>query len=41
MPEPWASRLVHEGGGKVLVDERTLWKDGEFPTTLLVATERR
>src|SRR5439155_17562157 len=23
VPEPWASRLVVEGGGKVLVDERT------------------
>ncbi|MBL8976754.1 MAG: ABC transporter substrate-binding protein, partial [Myxococcales bacterium] len=25
VPEPWASRLVLEGGGKVLVDERDLW----------------
>src|SRR5262249_41375925 len=24
VPEPWATRLVQEGGGKVLVDERTL-----------------
>ena len=25
VPEPWASRLVLDGGGKVLVDEKTLW----------------
>lgn len=39
VPEPWASRLVVEGGGKVLVDERDLWPDGQFVTThLVVAT---
>lgn len=32
-PEPWASRLVLEADGHVLVDERDLWPDGEFPTT--------
>ncbi len=36
VPEPWATRLVQEGGGKVLVDERSLWPDGKFVTTLLV-----
>lgn len=35
VPEPWASRLVDEAGGEVLVDERDLWPDGEFPTTVL------
>ncbi|WP_280664442.1 MULTISPECIES: ABC transporter substrate-binding protein [unclassified Kitasatospora] len=39
LPEPWASRLVEEGGGHVLVDERSLWPDGRFATTeLVVAT---
>lgn len=39
VPEPWASRLVLEAGGEVLVDERDLWPDGEFLTThLVVAT---
>ena len=28
MPEPWATRLVLEGGGHVLVDEADLWPDG-------------
>ncbi|MBK5308084.1 MAG: ABC transporter substrate-binding protein [Frankiaceae bacterium] len=40
VPEPWASRLVLEGGGKVLVDERSLWPEGRFVTThLIVRTE--
>jgi len=38
-PEPWATRMVQEGGGKVLVDERSLWPGGQFVTTqLLVRT---
>jgi sulfonate transport system substrate-binding protein len=36
VPEPWASRLVAEGNGKVLVDERDLWPQGKFVTTDLV-----
>jgi NitT/TauT family transport system substrate-binding protein len=40
VPEPWATRLVLEGGGHVLVDERDLWPEGQFVTThLIVATE--
>ena len=40
VPEPWASRLVLEGGGRVLVDEKDLWPDGRFVTThLVVRTE--
>ncbi|MGH9272924.1 MAG: ABC transporter substrate-binding protein, partial [Ilumatobacteraceae bacterium] len=40
VPEPWATRLVAEGGGTVLVDEADLWPDGRFVTThLIVATE--
>jgi NitT/TauT family transport system substrate-binding protein len=37
VPEPWATRLILEGGGHVLVDERTLWPGGEFVTTHVVA----
>ncbi|MBB5159188.1 ABC transporter substrate-binding protein [Saccharopolyspora phatthalungensis] len=40
LPEPWASRLVHDAGAKVLVDEKQLWPEGKFPTTVvLVRTE--
>jgi sulfonate transport system substrate-binding protein len=36
VPEPWATRLILEGGGHVLVDERDLWPNGEFVTTHLI-----
>jgi NitT/TauT family transport system substrate-binding protein len=38
VPEPWATRLVQEGGGAVLVDERDLWPDGEYVTTHLIVS---
>jgi NitT/TauT family transport system substrate-binding protein len=39
VPEPWATRLINEGGGKILVDEADLWPDGKFVTTnVIVAT---
>jgi len=40
LPEPWASRLIVQGGAKILVDERDLWPQGRFVTTnLVVATQ--
>lgn len=33
VPEPWATRLVVEGSGKVFLDERSRWPDGKFVTT--------
>jgi NitT/TauT family transport system substrate-binding protein len=40
VPEPYASRLVLEGAGHVLVNEKDLWPDGRFVTThLIVRTE--
>jgi NitT/TauT family transport system substrate-binding protein len=36
VPEPWASRLAIDGGGKVLVDERDLWPGRKYVTTQLV-----
>jgi len=38
-PEPWASRLVQETGAVVAFDESTLWPDGKYPTTLVVASK--
>jgi len=37
-PEPWASRLVHEANGRVFLDERTLWPQGQFLTTELIVS---
>lgn len=40
VPEPWATRLINEGGGKVMVDEADLWPGGQFVTVhLIVRTE--
>lgn len=36
VPEPWATRLVFEGGAKVLVDERDLWPKKSFTATVLI-----
>lgn len=39
-PEPWASRLVHEANGRIFLDERSLWPQGQFVTAnLIVRTE--
>jgi NitT/TauT family transport system substrate-binding protein len=35
-PEPWASRLVRDAGGKVFIDERDLWPNHEFVITDLI-----
>jgi NitT/TauT family transport system substrate-binding protein len=34
--EPWVSRLVNEGNGKVLQDERDLWTGRKFATTVVI-----
>ncbi|TWF75486.1 NitT/TauT family transport system substrate-binding protein [Pseudonocardia hierapolitana] len=36
LPEPWSSRLVLDAGASVLLDERTLWPNGQFPTTVVL-----
>jgi NitT/TauT family transport system substrate-binding protein len=40
VPEPWGAILVHRAQGVIIVDERDLWPDGKFATTLLVASQR-
>ena len=36
--EPWVSRLEIEGGGKVFLEEKALWPEGKYATTLLVVS---
>ena len=38
VPEPWATRLIDEGGGHVLVNEADLWPEGQFVTTHLIVS---
>lgn len=39
VPEPWLSRLILQAGGRLLVDERTLWPGGRYATTVVVARQ--
>ncbi|MEU9062682.1 aliphatic sulfonate ABC transporter substrate-binding protein [Streptomyces sp. NPDC048430] len=39
VPEPTASKLVAEGG-KVLLDESTLWPDGKFVITNIIVSQK-
>src|SRR5918911_991441 len=37
VPEPWATRLVKEGNGRIFVDERDLWPpEGKFVTAHII-----
>lgn len=36
VPEPWGTRLIQEAGGKLFLDEKTLWPEGKFVTTHLI-----
>jgi NitT/TauT family transport system substrate-binding protein len=37
LAEPWATRVVCDAGATRLLDERTLWPEGRFPTAIAVA----
>lgn len=39
-PEPWATRLIREGNGRLFLDERTLWPNGQFVTTNLIVSKK-
>ncbi|NLP04909.1 ABC transporter substrate-binding protein [Candidatus Fermentibacteria bacterium] len=38
VPEPWASRLILEGGGELFVDERDMWPGGDFVTACVIVS---
>jgi len=39
-PEPWATRLIHEGNAHLFLDERDLWPQGQFVITNLVVSPK-
>jgi NitT/TauT family transport system substrate-binding protein len=39
-PEPWAARLVHEGGGRIFLDERDLWPNCQFVITNIIVSPK-
>ncbi|MGZ5484999.1 MAG: ABC transporter substrate-binding protein [Nitrososphaeraceae archaeon] len=36
VPEPWGERLIKDANGKLFLDERDLWPDGQFVTGLIL-----
>jgi len=38
VPEPWASRMVHEAGGVAVAEEKALWPQGRFVVTVFVVS---
>ncbi|NLO72696.1 MAG: ABC transporter substrate-binding protein [candidate division WS1 bacterium] len=36
VPEPWGARLEQEAKAKVVLDEKALWRNGDYPVTVLV-----
>jgi len=39
-PEPWATRLIKEGNGRLFLDERDLWPKGQFVTALVIVNTK-
>ncbi|MBZ5571470.1 MAG: ABC transporter substrate-binding protein [Acidobacteriia bacterium] len=39
-PEPWATRLIREGNGRLFLDERDLWPQGQFVVTNLIVSAK-
>src|SRR5438270_1782050 len=39
-PEPWATRLIREGNGRLFLDERDLWPSRQFVVTNLIVSTK-
>ena len=39
-PEPWVTRLIKEGNGRLFLDERDLWAQGQFITCHLIVSTK-
>ena len=39
-PEPWATRLIREGNGRLFLDERKLWPNGQFVCANLIVNSK-
>jgi NitT/TauT family transport system substrate-binding protein len=40
VPEPWGARLVHEAGGRLMLDERDIWPGGAFVTANIIVSTK-
>jgi NitT/TauT family transport system substrate-binding protein len=39
-PEPWATRLIREGNGRLFLNESDLWPKGQFVVTNLIVSKK-
>jgi NitT/TauT family transport system substrate-binding protein len=39
-PEPWSTRLIKEGNGRLFLDERDLWPKGQFVTAHIIVSTK-
>src|SRR6516225_7574068 len=39
-PEPWATRLIRDGNGRLFLDERSLWPNGQFVCANLIVSTK-
>lgn len=37
VPEPWGSKIQAQSGASIILDYNQVWKDGKYPTTVVVA----
>lgn len=37
VPEPWGTILVDEAKAEIVRDEKALWRNGDYPTTVIIA----
>lgn len=40
VPEPWGAKLVKEANGRIFLDERSRWHDGEFVTAHIIVSTK-
>jgi len=40
VPEPWGARLERDGNGKVLLNWKQVWRDGNYPSAVVIVRTR-
>ena len=39
LPEPWGARMVNEVHANILLDEKEIWRDGNYPVALVIVNK--
>ncbi|MHB8171786.1 MAG: aliphatic sulfonate ABC transporter substrate-binding protein [Thermincolia bacterium] len=40
VPEPWGTRLVKQGNGKILLDYNQVWREGNYTTVVVIVSTK-